>query len=63
LPVSNSNIKTPNKYQSIDFPWACYPSISGAKYATDPQKELVSPIAYLIPSLLRPKSVNMQYPS
>ena len=38
-PISISYISTPNKYQSTALPWPVFSSISGAKYAADPQNE------------------------
>lgn len=39
MPTSISYSKTPNRYQSTDFPCPILFNISGAKYATDPQKD------------------------
>ena len=40
LSTNNSYITTPNKYQSTAFPCPHLLSISGARYATEPQKDL-----------------------
>jgi len=43
-------------------PWPWRFNISGAKYSGVPQKECAPEVLLLIPSLLRPKSVNRTWP-
>lgn len=58
IPTNISYNKTPNKYQSTAFPCPYRFNISGARYATDPQKLLAIWLS-ATPYLLRPKSANI----
>ncbi len=61
-PTNISYRRTPSKYQSTDFPWPDLLNISGARYATEPQK-LFAEILSKTPSFERPKSVKRTWPS
>jgi len=63
VPTNISYKRTPRRYQSTLLPWPTLLSISGAKYAIEPQNDFAPLLTSRTPSFDNPKSVNKAWPS